>query len=152
MIVKEVMRAPAATCASDGDLGTVVKAMREHHCGFLPVVDTHGIVVGVVTDRDVCLAADTVHRPLNRISVKETMSHPVTSCFPDENLKVVLGTMARHRVRRLPVLDRSGHLLGVMSIDDIVQAPARRGAPTAEEIVAALKGICTPPVAEVATA
>ena len=152
MIVREVMHAPAATCAPGDDLGIVVKAMREHDCGFLPVVDTHGIVVGVVTDRDVCLAAGMVHRPLDRVSAKETMSFPVFSCFPDENLKVALATMARHHVRRLPVLDRRGHLLGVLSTDDIVQAPARRGAPTAEEVVAALRGICTPPAVEVATA
>ena len=152
MIVRELMRAPAATCAPDDDLDTAVKAMREHDCGFLPVVDSHGIVVGVVTDRDVCLAAVALHRPLGRVAAKETMSHPVFSCFPDENLKVVLATMARHHVRRLPVLDKSGRLLGVLSTDDIVQAPARRGAPTAEEIVAALKGICTPPAVEVVTA
>ena len=152
MIVREVMHAPAATCAPDDDLGTAVKAMREHDCGFLPVVDTHGIVVGVVTDRDICLAAGAARRPLNRVSANETMSHPVFSCFPDENLKVVLATMARHHVRRLPVLDRNGHLLGVLSTDDIVQAPPRRGAPTAEEVVAALKGICTPPALEAATA
>jgi CBS domain-containing protein len=69
------------------------------------------------------------------------MSHPVFSCFPDENVKVVLATMAKHRVRRLPVLNKTGHLEGVLSIDDVVQAPQRRGAATADEIVAALKGI-----------
>jgi len=152
MTVKEVMNTAVATCAPDSSLDSVIDNMRKYDCGFLPVVDSHGIVVGVVTDRDVCLAGRTGHRSLARISAKETMSHPVFSCFPDENVKVVLATMAKHRVRRLPVLNKSGHVQGVLSIDDIVQAPLRRGAPTAEEIVAALKGIYVHRTVEAVTA
>lgn len=141
MTVKELMNTAVATCAPDSGLASVIDLMREYDCGFLPVVDSHGIVVGVVTDRDVCMASGTKHRSLARISVEETMSRPVFSCFADENVKTVLVTMAKHRVRRLPVLNKSGHLQGVLSIDDIVHAPTRRGAPTAEDIVAALKAI-----------
>ncbi len=144
MLVKDILKKAVATCAPESDLASVVELMRERDCGFLPVIDSHGIVVGVITDRDICLAEGTQHRPLGRVSVKETMSHPVFSCFPDDNLKVVLATMAKHRVRRLPVLNKSGHLEGVLSMDDIVSAPARRGGPTADEIVAALKGIYAP--------
>jgi CBS domain-containing protein len=150
MTVKEVMNTAVAACAPDSDLKSVIETMREHDCGFLPVVDSHGIVVGVITDRDVCLIGITKHRPLARVSVKETMSHPVFSCFADENAKTVLVTMAKHRVRRLPVLNKTGHLEGVLSIDDIVQAPSRRGAPTAEDIVAALKAIYARRAVEVA--
>ena len=152
MIVKDVMKTTVATCAPDNHLGSAIKVMRERDCGFLPVVDTHGIVVGVVTDRDVCLAAGDKQRPLTRISVRETMSHPVFSCFADENVKTVLATMAKHRVRRLPVLTKSGNLEGVLSIDDIVLAPQRRGAATAEDIVAALKGIYAHRAVEAVTA
>jgi CBS domain-containing protein len=152
MTVKDIMSKAVATCAPETDLASVIETMRERDCGFLPVVDSHGVVVGVVTDRDVCLAGGTDHRPLARMSVKETMSRPVFSCFPDENVKVVLATMAKHRVRRLPVLNKSGRLQGVLSIDDIVQAPPRRGAPTAEEIVAALKGIYVHRTVEAVTA
>jgi len=152
MIVKDVMNKAVATCAPDSDLASIVDAMRDRDCGFLPVVDSHGIVVGVITDRDICLAGGAKHRPLGRMSVKETMSHPVFSCFPDENVKVVLATMARHHVRRLPVLNKTGHLEGVLSIDDVVSAPSRRGGPTSDEIVAALKGIYAPRPIETVTA
>lgn len=80
------------------------------------------------------------------------MSHPVFSCFPEDNLKVVLATMAKHRVRRLPVLDKVGSLQGVLSIDDIVRLPTRREVPTAEEIVAAMRSICSPRPVEAVTA
>jgi CBS domain-containing protein len=151
MTVKELMKTAVATCASDSDLGAVVTIMRDRDCGFLPVVDSHGIVVGVVTDRDVCLAAGTTHRLLGRVSVHDTMSHPVFSCGADENIKTVLVTMAKHHIRRVPVLDKSGHLQGVLSMDDIVHAPRRRGGPTADDIVAALKGIYARRAVEVVT-
>jgi CBS domain-containing protein len=141
MIVKDILKGAVATCAPESDLQSVIDVMRHRDCGFLPVVDSHGIVVGVITDRDICIAGSSKQRPWGRVSVKETMSHPVFSCFADENVKVVLATMAKHRVRRLPVLNKSGHLEGVLSMDDIVSAPSRRGGPTADEIVAALKGI-----------
>jgi len=152
MIVKEVMNTGVATCSPESDLGAVVRIMREHDCGFLPVVDSRGFVVGVVTDRDVCMAAGTKRRALGRVSAKETMSYPVFSCFADENVRTVLATMAKHRVRRLPVLNKTGHLEGVLSIDDVVQAPHRRGAPTAEDLVATLKAMYAPRVVEAVTA
>lgn len=152
MIVNEIMKTAVATCAPESDLSAVINVMRDRDCGFLPVVDSHGIVVGVLTDRDVCLTAGTTHRPLARVSAGETMSQPVFSCFPDENVKTVLATMAKHRVRRLPVLNKTGHMKGILSFDDIVQAPYRRGGPTADEIVAALKAIDAPRAVEGVTA
>lgn len=145
MTVKDIMKKDVATCTPTDDVATAVRVMYEHKCGFMPVIDSHGSVAGVVTDRDLCIATATQkHRTAEHIAVKDAMSHPVFSCFPDENLKVVLATMAKHHVRRLPVLDKTGHLQGVLSIDDIVQTHRRRGAPTAEEIVDALKGVFAP--------
>lgn len=152
MIVKEIMQTAVGTCAPDSDLSAVIKIMHDRDCGFLPVVDRHGIVVGVVTDRDVCMAAGTKHRPLAHVSVNETMSHPVFSCFADENVKTVLVTMAKHRIRRLPVLNKSGHLQAVLSMDEIVQAPPRLGGPTADDIIAALKAIYAHRAVEAVTA
>jgi CBS domain-containing protein len=115
-------------------------------------VDSHGVVVGVVTDRDVCLAVTTTRAPAH-IAASDVMSHPVFACFADENVKTVLVTMSKHRVRRLPVLDKQhGHLQGVLSLDDIVQAPRRRGAPTSDDIVDALKTISTQRAVELVTA
>lgn len=152
MIVREVMKTDVATCMPQSDLGSAIKTMQSRDCGFLPVLDANRNVVGVVTDRDVCLAAGARHRPLDRIAVEQVMSHPVFSCLSDDNLRTVLVTMARRRIRRLPVIDKSGHLEGVLSIDDVAQAPHRRGAPTAEDVVDALKAICTHAPIEGATA
>jgi CBS domain-containing protein len=141
MTVKEVMKKDVVTCAPGSALADVAKTMRDRDCGFLPVVDSHGVVVGVVTDRDVCLAVPSTRTPAH-IAASEVMSHPVFACFADEHVKTVLITMSKHRVRRLPVLDKQhGHLQGVLSLDDIVQAPRQRGTLTSDDIVDALKAI-----------
>ena len=143
MIVSEIMRWRVATCARGDVLATAAKIMREHSCGFLPVVDNDGTVAGVLTDRDVCLAGADTSGSMAHATINDAMSHPVLGCFPHEDVKTAIAMMARHHVRRLVVLDPHGHLHGVVSIDDVIQAPHRLGAPTAEEIVAALKGIST---------
>lgn len=149
MIVKDVMTKQVATCAPNDDLALVAHIMQDRHCGFVPVIESHGLLAGVITDRDACLAAGShTRRAASRIAVSEAMSEPVFSCFADENLKAALATMAKHHVRRLPVVDKQGHLEGVLSIDDIAQIPRRRGAPSAEDIVDALKAICSRRVVE----
>jgi CBS-domain-containing membrane protein len=105
-----------------------------------------------VTDRDVCLIVGDKNRAMTHVSVQDAMSHPVFSCYTDENVKVTLATMAKRQVRRLPVLDKHGRLQGTLSIDDVVQAPSKRGSPTAEGIVAALRGITAPRPIEMTTA
>jgi len=149
MIVSEIMKKEIATCSPGDDVATAAKMMQEHRCGFIPVVDSRGTVAGVLTDRDVCLYAADRLRLMTHISVRDVMSHPVFSCFADENVKATIATMANLHVRRLPVLDKQGRLRGVLSIDDVIQAQYRLGAPTAEELVAALKGISAPRHVEV---
>lgn len=150
MLVNEIMKKPPETCTANDTVVQAARIMHDHRCGFVPVVDDRGFVVGVVTDRDVCIAVGDQNRAMARIPVEDVMSRPVFSCFEDENLKVTLGTMARRHVRRLPVLDKHGRLQGILSIDDIIQAPSKRGSPSAEEIMAALKGITAPRPIEVA--
>ena len=152
MIVKEIMTTDVRTCAPENDLATAARIMWERDCGFVPVVDSRGTVGGVITDRDICRAVAAGHRTAEHIAVSAVMSHPVFACFPDENLKTVLVTMAKHRVRRLPVLDKTGHLRGVLSIDDVVRVPRRRGSPTSDDIVDALKAICAHRTVEVVMA
>ena len=146
MTVKEVMTTEFTACAPADTLAAVSKSMRERDCGFIPVVNAGGTAVGIVTDRDLALAVGGSTRAAERISAAEVMSTPVFACFAEENLKVVLATMAAHHVRRLPVLDKQhGHVVGVLSLDDIARAPHHRGAPTAEEIVDAFRRIVSAP-------
>jgi len=144
MLVRDLMKKPPATCATSQTVADAARIMHERRCGFVPVIDPHSAVVGVVTDRDVCLIVGDKHRAMTHVSVQDAMSQPIFSCYVEDTVKAALTTMGKRRVRRLPVLDRNGHLRGVLSIDDIVQAVNRRGAPTAHDIVSALIGMTAP--------
>jgi CBS domain-containing protein len=147
MTVNELMKKDVATCRPQDDLSVAAKLMRDRDCGFLPVIDSNGIVTGVITDRDLGIAVGANTRAAERISVEEVMSRPVFGCFAEENVKTVLATMAKHHVRRLPVLEKEyGHLRGVLSLDDIARAPRRRGGPTSDDIVDAFRHIVAPAV------
>lgn len=145
MVVREIMKTPAGTCTVQDDLASAARVMRERQCGFVPVIDAAGAIAGVLTDRDACLCASNIPLAMSHVCVRDAMVRPVVSCFVDDNVKVALSTMAQHHVRRLPVLDKAGHLQGVLSIDDVIQAPRRRGAPLIGDIVSALRQITTRP-------
>lgn len=145
MLVKELMKTDVVWCSPDDSLAEVAKLMREHNCGFIPVINHAAALVGVITDRDLGLAAGAGRRPPDRMAASEVMTGPVFGCFPNENVKAVLATMAAHHIRRLPVIDREhGHLVGVLSLDDVALAPHRRGAPSSDDFADAFKRIVAP--------
>jgi CBS domain-containing protein len=80
MLVAELMKNPPATCTTNDRVTDAAKIMHEHRCGFVPVVGVRGAVVGVVTDRDVCLTAGDKNRAMTHVSVQDAMSHPLFSC------------------------------------------------------------------------
>jgi CBS domain-containing protein len=144
MKVELLMTKDPRTCSADDALATAARLMWERDCGCVPVVAGAGShqVVGVVTDRDVCMAAYTQGRPLWEIPVRAAMSSEVWTCHPDDTLKDALRIMRHRRVRRLPVVDGQGHLLGLLSLTDValaagdaaaVQAARRRGAKAGAE-------------------
>ncbi len=146
MTVQDLMKTDIGACAPGDDLMTVLLLMRDRRCGWAPVVDSHGMVVGVVTDRDAAMALlNHPTRSAARLSAREAMSGEVVPCAPSDTVHSALKTMAAHHVRRLPVLDARGHLQGVISIDDILSAERGRGMPTSDELVDALRGIVSRP-------
>lgn len=90
------------------------------NCKILPVVDDKGEVVGVITDRDICIAAGCRRRDPATILVSEAMTTQVHSCSPEVDLCEALQLMQQKQVRRLPVIDLAGKLCGILSMDDVV--------------------------------
>jgi CBS domain-containing protein len=152
MKVRELMSTPPQTCRADANLGAIARVMWNHDCGFMPLVDGSGKVVGVITDRDICIATATRHRLPDSISAAETTTGQVYACMPDERVIDALATMKEFKVRRLPVVDATGQLQGVISINDIVLASEQNRKPTPAELVSAIAAICAHrPVQTIAT-
>jgi len=82
MKVRDVMTADVQACQPATDLAAVTKVMWDHDCGFVPVVDRAGTVVGAITDRDICIAAATRGLPPAQIAAFQVMSSPVRACLP----------------------------------------------------------------------
>ena len=102
MKVKEVMMGTPYYCQPETNLGSATELMWNANCGFLPVATSEGKVIGVVTDRDICIALGTRGQLAGDISVGEVMSDKLHSCVPDEDIHIALQTMKDGKVRRLP--------------------------------------------------
>lgn len=144
MKVKELMSTDVKSCREETDLATVVRMMWEGDCGIVPVVDDQLHVTGVVTDRDICVAAGTRSLDPARIRVSEAMTRNVATCFEDADARAALRALKDHRVRRLPVVDRQSRLVGMLSLNDLaIRADLRQGAPVpGEEFLETLRVIC----------
>jgi CBS-domain-containing membrane protein len=129
--------------------------MWENDCGVVPVIDGDGRVVGMMTDRDICMAAYTQGQPLWQITVSNAMAKEVHGVRENDRLEAAEGLMRRVRVRRVPVLDGDGRLKGILSMTDLARHTHRTvgrksNGLSGDSIVQTLAAICEPQAAAVA--
>jgi CBS-domain-containing membrane protein len=98
--------------------------MWDLDCGVIPVVHD-GKLVGMITDRDLCMAAYTQGRSLGEIEVNTAMARHPISARPDQAIDEVERLMAEHQVRRIAVVDDDDSVLGVLSLNDLALEAAR---------------------------
>lgn len=147
--VMQIMSRDIGTCGPHDRLQEVARIMWERDCGVVPVVDDRERVVGVITDRDVCMAAYTQGRLLRDIEVSTAMARVVHTCRAGDSLASAERIMRQNRVRRLPVVDTDDRLVGILSLNDIVQEAAREHVPPAREVSAGaildtMAAVCEP--------
>jgi CBS domain-containing protein len=133
MKVQDVMMRTPAFCSPETNLGAAVEILWNRNCGILPIVNTEQKVVGVVTDRDLCVALGTRNRLPGDIRVSEVASGNIYSCRPEDDIHAALETMAKQKVRRLAVVNKTGSLEGILSMDDVVLHAEAGGAGRATE-------------------
>ena len=149
MKVAEVMTKEVQSCTPETNLATAAMQMWDADCGVLPVVDDDGIVIGMITDRDICIAAATNHQDITGIKVGEVTSGEVQSCSPETNVRDALKIFDSAQVRRLAVVDENNRLAGILSLSDIVLRTVggrdqKSGELSHAEVVSTFKAICSP--------
>jgi len=138
MKVQNVMTTNVATCSPDTNLAAAACLLWEHDCGPLPVINHEGKVVGMVTDRDICMAVATKNRLASEIPVREVMTGAVHTCHPNNDVKSAIKTMQDEKVLRLPAVDDDGRLQGIISMNDImIQTESGKSGLSCEEVLSA---------------
>jgi len=151
MQVNEIMTREVQSCRPDDSLERAAQLMWDHDCGCVPVCDSsNGInrAVGVITDRDICMGALFQGKPLRDLRVRDAMAQQLLSCQPQHSLEQAARAMRDARVRRLPVVNDQGALIGMLSLADIArEAAAEQSQPKREvtefEVNDTLAAICS---------
>ena len=123
MNIKEIMTKNPVTCLPNTKLNEVAKLMLENSCGEIPVVrskDTQELV-GVITDRDICCRAVATGKNPSSVAASECMSSPVYTIPVDADVAKSCKTFGEKEVRRLPVVDKQNHLVGILSLADLAE-------------------------------
>lgn len=151
MKIERIMTHKVSACNQNDSLNTAAQLMWENDCGCVPVISANGsgAVVGMLTDRDICMAAYTQGKTLIQLPVTAAMSKKVITCKPSDDIRHAEALMRDNRIRRLPVVDDNGKLVGIVSFNDIAreaEAERRSGARevSSPEVVETLAVICAP--------
>ncbi|KGQ20444.1 CBS domain protein [Lysobacter dokdonensis DS-58] len=120
--VTSVMTANPACATPETPLRDVARMMIENDCGEIPVVDTQGMPVGVVTDRDITVRIVAEGRDIMGATASDAMSAPVQTVREDSSLKDATELMEAAKIRRVPVVDAKGKLTGIIAVADIARA------------------------------
>jgi CBS domain-containing protein len=146
MRIREIMNKPAVSCRPGDALSVAAQAMWEHDCGAIPVAGDDGRLVGMITDRDICMATYIKGRAPQTISVAEVMEKRVMSCHADESPDVAEGMMRDKQIRRVPIVDDDRRLIGMLSQSDLARnaASAPRRNSVEKEFIHTMAAISQP--------
>jgi CBS domain-containing protein len=145
MRASELMTHPAITCPLGSPLSAAARLMWENDCGVIPVIDDGGRLVGMVTDRDICMAAYTQGAPLDAIETRTAMAPSVLACRADDSVESVERLMKEGQVRRIPIIDDDRRPVGIVSMSDLARHAAdERRSQVNREVVSTLATISEP--------
>jgi CBS domain-containing protein len=116
--VADVMTRDVRTMTPGDSVVDAARCMDEMNVGVIPVCEGDKLV-GMVTDRDIVLRAVAQGCAADRTPLSQVMSEHVRWCYEDQPVEEVAAQMRRTQIRRLPVVDREQHLVGIVSLGDL---------------------------------
>lgn len=116
--VEEIMHREVRRTDPDMSLADTARKMRDLDVGCLPVCENDELI-GIITDRDVTCRAIAEARDPATTMVRDVMSQDVAFCFDDQRASDAARIMRERKVRRLPVLDRDKHMVGILTLSDL---------------------------------
>lgn len=112
---------PAKACSPNQSLAEAAQLMWDLDCGFAPVCDGSGKLIGVLTDRDICMTAHFRGQLMSNISVETAMNRALCTVTPDTPLSEVLRLMRTHQIKRVPVVRKGDQLAGIVTLADVAR-------------------------------
>jgi CBS domain-containing protein len=129
MRVVNLMTSNVASVRADNSLSTAARLMWESDCGAIPVLDSQDDrVVGIITDRDICMATWSKGQAPGNLTVANAMSKELVTCSPQDSVGTAESLMQTHKIRRVPVVDAERRLLGIIALADIARSAGATGA------------------------
>ena len=121
MKCSEVMTDNPVCCLPSDSVSQVARVMRREHIGPVPVVSDERTreIIGIVTDRDLAIKVVAESRDPNRTTVGDVMTHTIIVCREDDDLSSAIAAMEEYEIRRIPVIDHGGRLVGIISQADL---------------------------------
>jgi CBS domain-containing protein len=135
MLCEELMTRDPKCCVPGDSAMRAARMMKIEDVGSLPVCSSQDRkrLVGIITDRDLCMQIVAEGRDPNRMDVESCMTREPVTCRTDEDLETALDRMEANQIRRIPVVDAQGNLAGIIAQADIATR-ARSPQKTAEVV------------------
>ena len=124
MRVSELMNSNVVSITPDEPTLLAARLLSRHNIGSLPVCSLDGKLRGMVTDRDIILRCVAIESDPHTTSVREIMSRGVVSVMPGDDVREAAHKMATEQIRRLPVVNSSGSVVGMLSLGDMAKSRA----------------------------
>jgi CBS domain-containing protein len=136
MRIEQLMTTHVRSCRPEDTLEHAAQLMWDYDCGCVPVCSGDGAfkTVGMITDRDIAMCAMFHPKPLRDLPVSEAMARDPRVCRPTDSVADAERIMREAQIRRLPVVDSDGRLLGMITLGDLAREAARERSASAQEI------------------